>query len=240
MVVKLLLLVAALVARTEARTCVCGATPEGGDVNVRSCASTSCSILGTISVGECYDYISTSGTWYQINFNGQTTAYVSGDYVSGPQECGGGTYCTANLCSTFSKNTKRLCDPQGCGNYGASRDGGTRTHLGWDVQCTPAGATVYAPFDGTVTRKAYPYGDGSCCDTGFEMVGSGTWSGHDIMIFYCEPDKISIPSTVTKGQPVATHKSLYCGCYSSTMTDHIHYQVLYNGVRIDPASFLFC
>jgi hypothetical protein len=234
----LLVFVCCFVARTLARTCVCGATWGGGDVNIRSCASTSCAVLGLMSPGECYDYVATTDVWYEIDYNSQT-AFVSVDYVSGPQTCGGGTYCTANLCSAYSTNQKRGCDSAGCGNYGAAR--GTRMHEGWDVKCNPAGATVYAPFDGTVTRKAYPYGDGTCCDTGFEIVGSGMFSGHDVMIFYCEPDKISIPSAVTRGQPVATHRSVLCStCYATGMTDHIHYQVLYNGVRIDPASFLFC
>jgi murein DD-endopeptidase MepM/ murein hydrolase activator NlpD len=61
------------------------------------------------------------------------------------------------------------------------------------------------------------------------------------MIFYCEPDRVSMPATVSKGQAVATHKGLQCGnCYGPGMTDHIHYQVDYNGVRIDPASWIFC
>jgi murein DD-endopeptidase MepM/ murein hydrolase activator NlpD len=91
-----------------------------------------------------------------------------------------------------------------------------------------------------VTRRAYPYGDGSCCDTGFEISGTGQFAGHVVMIFYCDPNQITVPSPVTKGQIIATHRGLHCGCYDTGMTDHIHYQVDYNGVRIDPASFLFC
>jgi len=235
---KVLIVLLSLVAGAAARTCVCGATWGGGEVNVRSCASTNCAVLGAISPGECYDWISNDGVWRRINFKGNTNAYTHSDYVSGPQECGGGTYCTNNLCSSFSSNQKRACDSYGCGNYGAAR--GERAHLGWDVRCN-GGATVYAPFAGTVARKAYPYGDGTCCDTGFLINGSGTFAGHAVMIFYCEPDRISIPATVSKGQAVATHKGLGCGnCYGVGMTDHIHYQVDYNGVRIDPASFIFC
>jgi len=107
------------------------------------------------------------------------------------------------------------------------------------VKCN-GGATVYAPFDGTVTRRAYPYGDGSCCDIGFLIEGTGQFTGHSAKIFYCDPNLIPVPSAVTKGQAVATDRGLHCGCYGSGMTDHIHYQLDYQGVRIDPASFLFC
>lgn len=103
-----------------------------------------------------------------------------------------------------------------------------------------AGATVYAPFDGTVLRKSKPYGNGKCCDTGFLIQGSGQFAGHSVKIFYSEPNLISIPANVTKGQPVATHTGLHCGCYGAGMTDHIHYEVKYNGVTQDPAPFLFC
>jgi len=220
-----------------ARTCCCGATSGGGVVNVRSCASTTCSILGTVAPGVCHDYQATSGDFRRINYNGQQ-GFVHRDYVSGPQECGiSGSYCAANLCSSFGSNSKRACDSYGCGNYGASR--GTRAHLGWDVRCN-GGATVYAPFAGQVVRKVLPYGDGTCCDTGFLINGSGQFAGHSVMIFYCEPNRVTMPATVTKGQAVATHRGLHCGCYGTGMTDHVHYQVDYNGFRIDPASWLFC
>jgi len=221
------------------RRCTCGAPSAGGAVNIRSCASTTCGVIGTVNPGVCHDHIANSGEWYQINFGGNTNAFVHRDYVSAPHTCGGGStgLCTPNLCSSFTSNQRRACDPQGCGNYGASR--GSRPHAGWDVRCN-GGATVYAPYQGTVTRRAYPYGNGSCCDIGFEINGSGTWAGHSVMIFYCDPNRVSIPSSVTRGQAVATHRGLHCGCYSTSMTDHIHYQLLYNGVNIDPASYIFC
>jgi uncharacterized protein YgiM (DUF1202 family) len=231
------LLLTALVAQAAARTCVCGATSGGGQVNVRSCATTSCAVVGSLNPGQCADWQANhDASWYRITYSG-STAYVHRDHTSAPHECGGGSYCTNNLCSSFSSNQKRACDSYGCGNYGASRTGGV--HGGWDVRCN-AGATVYAPYAGTVTRRAYPYGTGSCCDIGFEISGNGQFAGHVAMIFYCDPNRVTIPSAVTKGQAVATHRGLHCGCYNTGMTDHVHYQVLYNGVRIDPASFLFC
>jgi len=197
MKVFIALVLISLAAGAAARTCTCGATSGGGEVNVRSCASTTCAIIGSIRPGFCYDYQATEASvWYRINFGGRT-GYTHSDYMSSPHECGGGTYCTANLCSSFSTNTRRACDSYGCGNYGASR--GSRPHTGWDVRCN-GGATVYAPFAGTVTRRAYPYGDGSCCDIGFQIEGSGQFAGHSVMIFYCDPNRITIGATVTKAR----------------------------------------
>ncbi|MEZ4357821.1 MAG: SpoIID/LytB domain-containing protein [Eubacteriales bacterium] len=48
--------------------------------NVRSGPGTSYSVVGTAPVNSVYTYISTSGDWYKINFNG-TEAYIHGDYV---------------------------------------------------------------------------------------------------------------------------------------------------------------
>jgi hypothetical protein len=223
----------------EARTCICGATSGGGDVNVRTCPDTTCTVLGLISPGDCFDYLGTEGIWFRITYQGQT-AYIHSDYVSGPQECGGGSYCThSQICSSFSSNGRRGCDGYGCGNYGASRDGGSRIHTGWDIPCN-GGATVDAPFAGTVVREAFPYGDGTCCDTGFLIEGTGQFAGHSVMIFYAYPDRVNMPATVSSGQAVATHRGLHCGCYGSSMTDHIHYQVDYYGTRIDPASWIYC
>ena len=52
---------------------------------------------------------------------------------------------------------------------------GSRTHNGVDVLCD-AGADIYAPIDGVI-NLSIPYGDGSCCDDGFNIQGSGAWSG---------------------------------------------------------------
>ena len=45
---------------------------------------------------------------------------------------------------------------------------GSRLHLGTDVECS-AGQAINAPFDGFILQSVPPYGDGSCCDNGFEF-----------------------------------------------------------------------
>ena len=49
-------------------------------------------------------------------------------------------------------------DTFGSGLFGASRDGGKRTHSGIDFACYP-GSIVLACSSGTVTKLGYPYGD---------------------------------------------------------------------------------
>jgi len=101
------------------------------------------------------------------------------------------------------------------------------------------GSDVYAAFDGVLRGQVIPYGSGSCCDDGIIIDGSGAWSGYTVWYFYV---RAAIPygSTVTAGQRVATHLGLHCGCYGTSMTDHVHFQLFRNGVIIDPTSNLNC
>lgn len=78
--VALVVLLGSLMHGVESRTCICGATSEGGDVNVRTCASTDCAVVGLISPGDCADYLGADGVWYNIDFQGtvqhNTTRYL--------------------------------------------------------------------------------------------------------------------------------------------------------------------
>lgn len=219
-----------------AEQCVCSAPARGGTVNVRSCASTSCASLGLVQPGTCFNYLSLQDTWYGITY-GSKTGYGHKDYFSAPHPCKSSSQpCAPQLCSAFSTNEKRACDAQGCGNYGASRGG--RIHKGWDIKCNKD-ATIYAPFDGRITRKAYPYTYESCRNTGFLIEGTGAFKGYSVKIFYVEPT-VKLPIDVTRGQPVAKHIGMYCDDSVPGITDHLHYQMEYNGKIIDPASYIFC
>jgi len=65
---------------------------------------------------------------------------------------------------------RRDTDPQGSGVFGASRDGGTRRHLGLDLVSVP-GDEVVSPIFGTITRIGWAYKDGK--------LGSMTIEGRD-------------------------------------------------------------
>ena len=51
-----------------------------------------------------------------------------------------------------------------------------RSHGGTDVKCT-RNDVARAPFPGVVVSEAPPYGDGTCCDEGYLLRGSGAWTG---------------------------------------------------------------
>ncbi|XP_034162025.2 leukocyte cell derived chemotaxin 2, tandem duplicate 1 isoform X1 [Pangasianodon hypophthalmus] len=122
------------------------------------------------------------------------------------------------LCSGNSANTKRGCDSSkyGCGHYGASRSGGTRKHEGLDIVCAD-GATVYAPFDVKINRKAVPYRENNAINDGIELSGQGLC----FKLFYMKPVKYS--GSLRKGQKLGTLLSMqkvYPG-----ITSHIHVQM---------------
>ncbi|KAK2167483.1 hypothetical protein LSH36_27g06052 [Paralvinella palmiformis] len=220
-----------LASSAQASTCVCVATSGGGDLNIRACPDTTCELLGVESPGSCFTWSQTSNGWHEFDYNGQN-AWASGDYMSGPQLCAdGAATCFNQLCANNPSNAARRCDDYGCGNYLASR--GDRLHYGVDVLCD-AGADIYAPIDGVI-NLSIPYGDGSCCDDGFNIQGSGAWSGHLIKVFYCNSDNSLFGQQVNRGQVIAYHIGLHCGCYGSGMTDHSHIQDSYNGDYIDPS-----
>jgi murein DD-endopeptidase MepM/ murein hydrolase activator NlpD len=110
-------------------------------------------------------------------------------------------------------------DPSGKGHYGASR--GSRTHQGYDLVCKH-GEPVYAPVNGVITRKAYPYGSDQDW-TGIEMKCSGVWEGFSIKIFYMEilPD---LDKNVQAGQQIGTAQAI-SRKWGNHMKDHIHVEI---------------
>ena len=54
---------------------------SSGGLNVRSAASTSSTILGTLYSGNSVNIIGESGSWYKITYN-SSTAYVHKDYIT--------------------------------------------------------------------------------------------------------------------------------------------------------------
>lgn len=120
-------------------------------------------------------------------------------------------------------------DAQGCGLFGASRDGGARQHNGVDFVCAP-GELVLAFKTGTVTKLGYPYAD----KPEFRYVelhcpADGTRHRY----FYVAPsvkvgDKVDAGAAIGKGQ-----KLPYAG-----ITQHYHFEVLRDGQHVDPLRYL--
>ena len=73
----------ALVSSVSARTCVCVATSGGGEVNIRSCPDTTCTILGAGAAGDCFDYLgANSGVWHNIEYNSQVGLFLKYAHIN--------------------------------------------------------------------------------------------------------------------------------------------------------------
>lgn len=119
----------------------------------------------------------------------------------------------------------------GSGQFGSSRDHGTRHHLGLDI-ITLAGEPVYSPISGYLTREAFPYKDDHSL-TGVVLRGAGEWLGFEVRIFYTEG---LLCGNVAAGQQIGFAQNLqdkYPG-----ITNHIHVEVR-RGATVLPPSEIF-
>jgi murein DD-endopeptidase MepM/ murein hydrolase activator NlpD len=121
----------------------------------------------------------------------------------------------------------RVHDGYGKGQYGASRDKGTRTHNGIDIIASPR-EKVLSPFEGVIVRETVPYKNDPSY-RGILIEGTGSWKGYSVKIFYAEG---LLSGQVRGGQEVAVVQDLqlkYPG-----ITNHIHVEVRKNGILTDP------
>lgn len=109
--------------------------------------------------------------------------------------------------------------------FGASRDGGARSHMGTDIgNDSYKGAAVVAARAGVVERVA---GDGKC--------GLRVWVDHGDgwKTLYCHLDAVY----VNPGQPVTAGTPLgSCGNTGNARSTpaHVHFETRLNGQAIDP------
>lgn len=122
-------------------------------------------------------------------------------------------------------------DAKGDGHFGASRSGGTRPHNGVDLEITK-GENVYAPFEGTITKQAYPYEN----DRKFTGVHLTRADGLKLKVFYMQPRAGIIGKKVNIGDVIGTAQAI-SEKYGSPMHDHIHVEVWKNGKIENPEKF---
>lgn len=133
-----------------------------------------------------------------------------------------------NIAGEIIKNQKsRVKDKYGAGQYGASRDGGTRKHKGLDIIAS-VNEKVYAPFNGVITREVVPYANDSSYK-GIVIKGKGDWDGYEIKIFYVEG---LLSGNVQVGQEIGFVQNLTLK-YPS-ITNHIHIEVKKQNTQMDP------
>ncbi len=123
-------------------------------------------------------------------------------------------------------------DDFGDGEFGARRDGGSRSHEGVDYIAT-AGQDVAAPISGYVTKIGYAY-SGSA-DLRFVEITNPAL-GYVARAFYISPD-VEVGQTVRLGQAIGRVESLQ-GHYPG-ITDHVHLEVMEpGGDRVNAAELI--
>jgi murein DD-endopeptidase MepM/ murein hydrolase activator NlpD len=122
----------------------------------------------------------------------------------------------------------RATDAYGCGDFGASRDGGAREHEGVDFMAQ-AGQPVAAPISGYVTRIGYAYPG----DTELKFVEiTNPALRYAARVFYVDPS-VEVGQAVQVGAPIGAHHTLGAK-YPGGMTDHVHLEIIdRRGERID-------
>lgn len=122
---------------------------------------------------------------------------------------------------------KRGCDPLGCGNYLASRDGGTREHKGVDLE-TSVGQKVFAPISGV--------GRTFSTDRGLRGI-SIKEGGKEAKVIYINPISGANGRIFAKGDLIGWAVDIR-PTYGNTITNHIHFEALENGEHINPETVL--
>ena len=124
-------------------------------------------------------------------------------------------------------------DAYGEGEFGASRDGGSRRHEGVDFRAD-AGQAVEAPISGYVTRIGYAY-PGDQTLKFIEITNPAL--RYAARIFYVNPD-VAVGDAVAVGQPIGRAHSLQRK-YPGGMTNHVHLELMDRAERrIDAARMI--
>ena len=121
----------------------------------------------------------------------------------------------------------RGCDRQGCGDFAASRDNGTRQHNATDY-VSEKGQNVYAISSGKVVRLPRGKYDGIVVSNG---------EGTSWKILYVDVSKnISVGAPITEGQVIGTAQDIttrYIG-----ITNHVHVKLRINYQVVNPELYI--
>ena len=124
-------------------------------------------------------------------------------------------------------------DAYGEGEFGASRDGGSRRHEGVDFKAD-AGQDVEAPISGYVTKIGYAY-PGDRTLKFVEITNPAL--NYAARVFYVDPH-VEVGDSVAIGHTIGTAHSLRKK-YPGGMTNHVHLEILDRPEhRIDAAKMI--
>lgn len=123
-------------------------------------------------------------------------------------------------------------DDFGQGQFGARRDGGSRSHEGVDYTAV-AGQHVQAPISGYVTKIGYAYA--GAADLKFVEITNPAL-GYVARAFYISPG-VEVGQTVRLGQAIGRVASLQA--HYPGITDHVHLEVMEpGGDRVNAAALI--
>lgn len=108
--------------------------------------------------------------------------------------------------------------------------GYSKLHGGIDITGSGAyGKPIYSIADGKVILSSYNGSYGNCI-----MVDHGTYNGNSIISLYahCASLYVSVGQNVSKGQQIGT-----VGSTGRSTGAHLHFEVRYNGDRVNPLGF---
>lgn len=123
----------------------------------------------------------------------------------------------------------RFSDSYGSGIFGASRDGGKRSHKGQDFLGQP-GQAVFAPIGGKIS-SGLAYADGRFPDLKLVRISDAK---KVVKLMYVLPS-VSTGQTVAAGDQIGTVQTLqskYPG-----IRDHVHVEVHIAGLAVDPLPY---
>jgi murein DD-endopeptidase MepM/ murein hydrolase activator NlpD len=127
----------------------------------------------------------------------------------------------------------RGLDAYGYGEFGASRDGGSRHHEGVDF-IAQAGQAVTAPISGYVTKIGFAYSGDN--DLQFVEITNPALQ-YAARVFYINPT-VAVGDAVRVGGTIGAMHSLQAK-YPAGMTDHVHLEIIdTKGRRIDATRVL--
>lgn len=123
-------------------------------------------------------------------------------------------------------------DAYGEGEFGASRDGGSRRHEGVDFKAD-AGQPVVAPISGYVTKIGQAYAG----DSRLKFVEiTNPALRYAARVFYVSPS-VNVGEPVHVGDAIGKVRTLQ-DKYPAGMTDHVHLEIMKQGRRIDASDVI--
>ena len=131
----------------------------------------------------------------------------------------------------------RQIDAAGDGSFGASRDGGTRKHLGLDMISHP-GDNIIAPCECEVTRISVAYANTNLGS--IHLKGWDTWGAYTFKLLYAQAE-VTVGEILHRGEIIGVAQdvaSYYAEKGIGGMTNHCHFEVHSANEAVNPLDML--